>query len=93
MSVLFECVLESLHLHIAAAANDVADGALHIVDGDIMAEGRFHHRHTDFMQVLLNRINLYTVRFQCGRVVSGSDGDGILRRFSVSLSGPPLGSF
>ena len=80
---MFERILKGLHLDPAAAAYQVTDSALHIIDGNRIAERRVHRDDPLVMQFLLDGINLDAVRLQAGRIVAGLDRDGIRTRLPV----------
>ena len=80
---MLECILKGLHLDSTAAADQIADGTLHIIDGNRVAKGRVHRDDPHVMQFFLDGIDLDAVRLQAGRIVAGLDRDGIRIRLPV----------
>ena len=74
---MLEGILKGLHLDSTAAADQIADRALHIIDGNRVAKGRVHCDDSHIMQFFLDGVDLDAIRLQAGRIVSGLDRDGI----------------
>ena len=80
---MLECILKGLRLDPAAAADQIADGTLHIIDRNGIPERRVHRDDPHVMQFFLDGVDLDAIRLQTGGIVASLDRDGIRTRLPV----------
>lgn len=75
--------LEDLHLHVVPAAEQIADGALQVIDRNCMPKWCLSRCQAHPMQFRLNGEYLYASALSAWRIISGLDCDRIFQRLAV----------